>query len=160
MDKVSGVSFNLPANVGLANNYRPSAETQPVFDEAQSTPVWDRGVSGHHSSVGKAIEAHRLRVEERNSRTLNRGDVPRLAPQQSAFEEAPVSGISTIAVEPQFQNYDSSGLTQLDSFEPQVIEPPRSLAKTAVVDSFTSVDIDQPNLNEPIPRGSYLDVEA
>lgn len=153
MEKVSGVNWNA-MNIGPASQPKMA----DPFVEEQATPLWDRGPNrGHHSSVNKAIEAHRLRVEERQNRTFNRGS--EVVPQQDTFSRQ--DDIQAVAAYEEPAGYDNYGNGDMDMMDVQMMEPAKSVAKTAVVDSFTSTEVDRPvTVGEPVPKGSYLDVEA
>lgn len=125
---------------------------------------------GHHSGVGKAIEAHRARAEERQNRTLQR-----LEDSQPLEQQLPVDVFerSAPAVENDiYATYDGNqGYIVEDplplqeaGFEPPA-RPPVSVANLAAAQTFTQSEIQVPSVLEEVLMeepsvGTQLDVQA
>ena len=146
MDKVSN-----------SNMYMQPMSSSMTKASEQGTPIWDRAESprGHHSAVNKAVNAHRLRTEERTNRQFNRGRTAEPTERNHVAAEARVA-------QQEEQMYSEVPGEEMDMmYDTNMIEPARSMAKTAAVNSFTAVEGDRPvTVGEPVPKGSYLDVEG
>lgn len=134
MDKVTSAYFVVPAS------FSPQSSMPP-------------NVRGHHSSINKAVNAHRQMVEERQSRQAFR-KMEASQPSLSFHNgDVQMNGTSnnedTLAI-------DDSG----QSYERDMIDVTASPAKMAIVQAFQSSEPSRPVLGEPVPKGSYLDVEA
>lgn len=139
MDKVSG---NLGYPVVI---FSPSSE--------QGSRLWERnsGVTGHHSSISKAIDAHRTQVDERNTRVTRHGGVTVLTDEDQGFDPGASMGTSSAT---------ANSSDDLMFLQNPLIEPATSQAKSASIESFRSIEQERPILGEPVPKGSYLDIEA
>jgi hypothetical protein len=139
MDKVAGFhNINAPVASTLTP-FSTSMERNPM-------------IRGHHSSVGKAVEAHRQMVGERQSRNLVRREGMQAASEFSNTDLVVAQQVS-----------DSSGTSddsEYPAYENTLIELPSTQAKMASIQSFQSSEPDRPVLGEPVPKGSYLDIEA
>jgi hypothetical protein len=141
MEKVAGVQF-----------YSQMNATSPL--NASSSPgVSERGAMnrGHHSSINKAVEAHRLMVEQRQNRHGGRRD---FGMTNQATDELLLAEQMTA---------DSPGVggdSVFSSYENTLIESPSTQAKMASIQSFQTTEPDRPTLGEPVPKGSYLDIEV
>ncbi|MBY0384127.1 hypothetical protein K2X05_03125 [bacterium] len=142
MEKVAGLQYYSTVSTPL------SATT------AASAPSIERSamIRGHHSSISKAVDAHRQMVEQRQSRNVGRRDLSMNANQPNSelflAQQIAEDGTST--------NNNSN----YDEFENTLIESPSTQAKMASIQSFQSTEPDRPVIGEPVPKGSYLDVEA
>jgi len=142
MEKVAGNYYALVATPSTVSHHSMGSGIAPLSERSSA-------IRGHHSSVGKALDAHRSMVEERQARNLRRGIDPMATQQPNDFVIANevVEGSQAAAAE-------------ADPYENTMIEPAMSQAKMAAVQSFTSQEPDRPIMGEPVPKGSYLDVEA
>lgn len=140
MDKVAG-NYNIPLSV-----YQSSAHSGAL-------PVNERSsfVRGHHSSINKAVEAHRMMVEERHMRKGRRD----FEPMSASSAQQP-----TDLVVAQQVTDESGAVESADAYENTLIEPATSQSRPSMIQSFQSQEPDRPMLGEPVPKGSYLDVEA
>ncbi|MBY0314624.1 MAG: hypothetical protein K2Q26_03835 [Bdellovibrionales bacterium] len=146
MDKVSG-------NLGY-----PVVILSPSSEPMSSRGNWERGsgITGHHSSVSKALDAHRMQRDERNTRSARHGGVAIFNDEQSGFDPNASVYINSSTSNPSAVNE----VEELDFMSNRMIEPPTSMAKMASVESFKSLEQERPLLGEPVPKGSYLDIEA
>ena len=143
MEKVAGVPYYnaLGSSVSGASAASPGAlERSPM-------------IRGHHSSINKAVEAHRQMVEQRQSRNNERREMAQLAQQNNNAELAWTSQMAEDAV-----SADTG--TDYQLYENTLIESPATQAKMASIQSFQTSEPDRPLLGEPVPKGSYLDVEV
>ena len=110
-------------------------------------------VRGHHSGVHKAVELHRQMVEERQNRRLRR---------ERGFETpADTSPNQELSVSKKQIAQDATGLVpEAHDFENTLIEPIESEAKSAVVQAFQAAEPNRPFIGEPVPKGSYIDLQA
>lgn len=132
MDKVTSSYFIVPAN------FSP-----------QSMPA---NVRGHHSSINKAVNAHRQMVEERHNRQAYKkmeASQPSLGFNNGDIQ---VNGVSN---DDAISNDDN-----VQYMEHEMIDPASGPAKLAVVQAFQTTEPGRPSLGEPVPKGSYLDVEG
>jgi len=108
-------------------------------------------VRGHHSSVNKAVNAHRQLSEERSSRQSFR-KLDATVPALNFAEASPVSS----------QRADMAPIdSESDAFvEHEYIDPASGPAKQAIVQSFQTTEPGRPVVGEPVPKGTYLDVEG
>ena len=141
MEKVAGLQYYSTVN-------------SPLPVTAASTPSIERSpmIRGHHSSISKAVDAHRQMVEQRQSRNVGRRDLLMNSNQSNAelflAQQIADDGSST--------NNDANS----NAFENTLIESPSTQAKMASIQSFQSSEPDRPVIGEPVPKGSYLDVEV
>lgn len=141
MEKVAGLqhystlSSPLPVTAASA----PSVERSPI-------------IRGHHSSISKAVDAHRQMVEQRQSRNIGRREFS----MNSNQPNAELFLAQQLAEDGSSANGDSG----YESFENTLIESPSTQAKMASIQSFQSSEPDRPVIGEPVPKGSYLDIEA
>jgi hypothetical protein len=118
---------------------------------------------GHHSGVSKAIDAHRQQVEERQFRKTKK-DFDAMS--SGGMNPSGVSAPSTqYVVANQVTGQNNQGETDATEESDQkysnpMIEPAQSMAKMASVWSFQNVEPGKPSFNDPIPKGSYLDVQG
>lgn len=140
MEKVSG-------NVGY-----PVAAFNAASE--QNTRLWDRssGVVGH-SSINRAIDAHRMQVDERNTRTTRHSGVTVLSDDQGFDPNYAMTGSNSSGTGQQTSSSDD-----MIYFQNQMLEPAASQAKAVSIESFRSIDHERPTVGEPVPKGSYLDV--
>lgn len=139
-------------------NYHPAMASMATTSTSQSTanthqaalPDRSPEVRGHHSGINKAVEAHRMMVEERQMRKQRR-EVDTNATAQPNAE---------LYVAQQVQQNGAGSDVDYGVYDNQLIEPASSQAKMASVQSFQSIEPDRPIMGEPIPKGSYLDVEV
>jgi hypothetical protein len=137
MDKVAGFQYiNAPV---------PSSLTP--FSATERSPM----IRGHHSSISKAVDAHRQMVEQRSTRNANR----REAPASTDFSNADM----VIAQQVSGDNVTEEG-GDFSMYENTLIELPATQAKMASIQSFQTSEPDRPVIGEPVPKGSYLDVEV
>lgn len=142
MEKVAGLQFYSSASIPsqqVTSASAPSIERSPM-------------VRGHHSSISKAVDAHRQMVEQRQSRNVGRRDLS----MNSTQPNAELFLAQQIAEDGATTSNDSS----YDAFENTLIESPSTQAKMASIQSFQSTEPDRPVIGEPVPKGSYLDIEA
>ena len=50
--------------------------------------------------------------------------------------------------------------SEYSAYENTLIESPSTQAKMASIQTFQSTEPERPVLGEPVPKGSYLDIEA
>lgn len=132
MDKVTAYYI-------VPTSFSPSSQPMP-------------NVRGHHSSVNKAVSAHRQLSEERTSRQSFR-KLDATVPAMS-FAETPQSPTSR-------SDMEALPDTDMDSFvEHEYIDPASGPAKQAIVQSFQTTEPGRPVVGEPVPKGTYLDVEG
>lgn len=108
-------------------------------------------VRGHHSSINKAVNAHRQMVEERTNRQSMR--------KMEASQPSLGFNGNDIQVNGMPEDTVSSG-DSVPFMEHEMIDPASGPAKLAIVQAFQTTEPGRPNLGEPVPKGSYLDVEA
>ena len=109
-------------------------------------------VRGHHSSISKAVNAHRQMVEERTSRQSHRQLDPSSEPSMTFSEDIQMNNIGT---------EDPVSANDANSYiEREMIDPAGSPAKLAIVQAFQTSEPGRPVVGEPVPKGSYLDVEG
>lgn len=139
MEKVASSQYYMGTAV-------PSASTLSANALEKSSMI-----RGHHSSINKAVEAHRQLVEQRQSRQ-GRRDVemmdtssPDLALSQQIGSSSDTSSANS-----------NSGY---NAYENTLIESPATQAKMSSIQSFQTTEPDRPVMGEPVPKGSYLDVE-
>lgn len=134
MDKVTAAYYIMPAQT-----------LSP-----QSMPA---NVRGHHSSISKAVHAHRQMVEERTNRQSYK-NMEASAPSLSfSNDDVQVNGMSDAD--------DAMASDEANSYmEHNMIDPAAGPAKLAIVQAFQSTEPGRPVIGEPVPKGSYLDVEA
>ncbi len=144
MEKVTGVSYyNSIGSSSVANG--GVASQGPL----ERSPM----IRGHHSSINKAVEAHRQMVDQRQSRQSERREMALLAQQQKNNPDTSwISQASEDAV-----SADTG--TDYQMYENTLIESPSTQAKMASIQSFQTTEPDRPLMGEPVPKGSYLDVE-
>lgn len=141
MEKVAGTQYYSPVStVGPAN---PVASNSAM----ERSPM----IRGHHSSINKAVEAHRQMVEQRQSRN-GRRDLSMMGNTSSSD----VVLAQQISGDGDAMSNDSD----YNSYENTLIESPSTQAKMASIQSFQSTEPERPVLGEPVPKGSYLDIEA
>jgi len=111
-------------------------------------------VRGHHSSVNKAVNAHRQMAEERSHRQSYRKLDSVVQPLTFVEDNRQnVSSVNDVDV--------SNGNNDLNSFvEHEYIDPSAGPAKQAVIQSFQTTEPGRPVVGEPVPKGTYLDVEG
>lgn len=107
-------------------------------------------VRGHHSSINKAVSAHRQMVEDRTTRQSMRQVDPNASSQN--FSDSSVMN-NVVSDDMSLDGYD-------DYQEHEIVDPASGPAKQAVVQGFQTSEPGRPSVGEPIPKGSYLDVEA
>lgn len=129
MDKVASSYYLVPT--GFSQSMAPS-------------------IRGHHSSISKAVNAHRQMVEERSSRHAVR----------QLDNSAPAVSFSDQGVQMSPSQNNNVQEAEAEYYERDVIDTTSGPSKQAIVQSFQSTEPDRPSLGEPIPKGSYLDVEA
>lgn len=133
--------------------YYPSVSAGQSSFSPQNTNDKSLSPRGHHSSINKAVEAHRSMVEERQSRYGRK--------ELSLDEDSSVSASASDAYVAQAGSGNAdAGSTNYNLYQSTLIESPSTQAKMASVQSFQSMEPDRPIMGEPIPKGSYLDVEA
>lgn len=132
MDKVASSYFIVPANFSPA-----------------SMPA---NVRGHHSSINKAVHAHRQMVEERTSRQSHRQLDPSSAPAMTFSEDIQLNNIDS---EDSLNTGDANNYV-----EREMVDPASGPAKLAIVQAFQTTEPGRPIIGEPVPKGSYLDVEG
>ncbi len=137
MDKVAGLQYNVPV---------PS--TMSPFSAQERGPM----IRGHHSSISKAVDAHREMVEQRSTRNANRRD-------STGFSQLNNDDL-VVAQQVSGDGMAPSEGEEYSSYENSLIELPSTQAKMASIQSFQSSEPDRPVVGEPVPKGSYLDVEA
>jgi hypothetical protein len=118
----------------------------PMNFSASSAP----SIRGHHSSINKAVSAHRQMVEDRTNRQSYRkmeADTPNVSYSQEGASLNPSTTDTVVS-------------DDVDYMEHEMIDPAGGPSKLAMVQAFQSSEPDRPVVGEPIPRGSYLDVEA
>lgn len=137
----------------VAVNYYSVAPIASSSHQPMSVASLERSpaVRGHHSGVNKAVEAHRMMVEERQTRKVrrDRGMEPFEAQQPADLVIADTVTQSNGGVGAESRDYEAN-----------LIEPIESEAKLAAVQAFQSQEPDRPFIGEPVPKGSYLDVAA
>ena len=139
MEKVAATSFYPTVSAGQS-----SFSPQNINDKSLSP-------RGHHSSINKAVEAHRSMVEERQNRYGRKEILP--------AEDSSTSASDVYIAQAGSGSADTSN-TNYNMYQSTLIESPSTQAKMASVQSFQSQEPDRPVIGEPIPKGSYLDVEA
>lgn len=114
---------------------------------------------GHHSAKGRAIEAHRQQVEDRQMRKLGK--------EFAAFQAAQPNTQYLIGGQVTDQNGQATAAADTnpeeqkeDKYNAPMLEPATSFAKSASVWSFQNTEPGKPSTNDPIPKGSYLDVQG
>ncbi len=142
MEKVAGVQFYPQISASVATNSGSPSSPGALERSPQ--------IRGHHSSVNKAMEAHRQLVEQRQTRHGRRDMTPMNGPANSEI----------IIAQQISDDTTTGGEADLNAFENTLIESPSSQAKMASIQSFQSTEPDRPTLGEPVPKGSYLDIEA
>jgi hypothetical protein len=126
-------------------------------------PVASLSSRGHHSGISKAIDAHRQQVEERQFRKSKKDFDPMSA---NGMSPSGVSAPSTqYVVANQVTGANNEGETEESGEEEKkygnpMIEPATSMSKMASVWAFQNVEPGKPSFNDPIPKGSYLDVQG
>lgn len=108
-------------------------------------------VRGHHSSINKAVNAHRQMVEERTNRQAFRKMENTSPALGFNGDDIQVNGMTNSAVE----NLDAGSYIEHD-----MIDPAAGPAKSAIVQAFQTTEQGRPSIGEPVPKGSYLDIEA
>lgn len=141
MEKVAGLQYYSTVST-------PLQATTASSSAIERSPM----IRGHHSSISKAVDAHRQMVEQRQTRNVGRRD-PSMNSNQPNAE---LFLAQQIAEDGSSAGQDSS----YDAFENTLIESPSTQAKMASIQSFQSSEPDRPVIGEPVPKGSYLDVEA
>ena len=109
-------------------------------------------IRGHHSSISKAVDAHRQMVEQRQTRNTNRRE-------SSAISEFSNPDV-VIAQQVSADSGVSEGDDNYSMYENTLIELPSTQAKMASIQSFQTSEPERPVIGEPVPKGSYLDIEA
>lgn len=108
-------------------------------------------VRGHHSSISKAVDAHRQMVEERTSRQSFR----------KLDSGSPSLSFNGDDIQVQNMADDSVSGNDVNQYmEHEMIDPASGPAKLAIVQAFQTSEPGRPIPGEPMPKGSYLDVEA
>lgn len=146
MEKVAGSYYAvvaLPVSTASGNSSYSSSSMGSI----ERSP----SVRGHHSGINKAIEAHRMMVEERQTRKTRR---------DREFEPMEAQQPTDLVVAQQVTQGSQGADAEADSYESSLIEPAMSQAKTAAVQAFQAQEPDRPFIGEPVPKGSYIDVEA
>jgi hypothetical protein len=139
MEKVAGTQYySAVSTVGPTN---PVASNSAM----ERSPM----IRGHHSSISKAVDAHRQMVEQRSSRN-GRRDLSMMANTSDVVLAQQISGDGS----------STSSDSDFNSYENTLIESPSTQAKMASIQSFQSTEPERPLLGEPVPKGSYLDIEA
>lgn len=141
MEKVAGLQYYSTVST-------PLQATTASSSAIERSPM----IRGHHSSISKAVDAHRQMVEQRQTRNVGRRD-PSMNSNQPNAE---LFLAQQIAEDSSSAGQDSS----YDAFENTLIESPSTQAKMASIQSFQSSEPDRPVIGEPVPKGSYLDIEA
>lgn len=141
MEKVAGIQYYSTVNAGPINNVAANSAME-------RSPM----IRGHHSSISKAVEAHREMVEQRQSRHGGRRDMTMMsnAANTDVFTAQQLASDGTSTVD------DS----EYNAYENTLIESPSTQAKMASIQSFQTTEPERPVLGEPVPKGSYLDIEA
>lgn len=146
MEKVAG-SYYSTAMIPSSVNTGGSGSSLGSIERSSA-------VRGHHSGVTKAVEAHRMMVEERQSRKT-RGFGPSATADNYETQQP-----NDFVVAQQVTQSSSEAEANSDMYENTLIEPVASQAKMASVQAFQSQEPDRPFMGEPVPKGSYLDVEG
>jgi hypothetical protein len=109
-------------------------------------------VRGHHSSINKAVNAHRQMVEERHSRQAYKkmeASQPTLGFNNGDIQ---VNGVS---------NDDAASNDEnVQYMEHEMIDLASGPSKLGVVQAFQATEPGRPTIGEPVPKGTYLDVEG
>ena len=141
MDKVAGLQYiNSPV----------PATTTP-FSSLERNPM----IRGHHSSISKAVGAHRQMVEERQSRNATRREAAGITQFGNTNDTVIAQQVSGDGVASETADTEDYSM-----YENSLIELPSTQAKMASIQSFQSSEPDRPVIGEPVPKGSYLDVEV
>ena len=151
MEKVSGSSYYVVA--AIPSSVTGSGAPGAASGSPASLASLERGAGmrGMHSGVQKAVEAHRMMVEERQNRKVVRDrGVDMFEAQQP----------NDLVVAQKVQQGSDNVVADIDVFENTLIEPAASEAKSAAVQAFQSQEPDHPFIGEPVPKGSYIDREA
>jgi hypothetical protein len=139
----------------VAGNYYSVAplSTASVSPTSGSLASLERspGIRGHHSGVHKAVEAHRQMVEERQNRKLRR---------ERSLDPFDAQQPNELVIADQVTQESAGVGSDSRSFESGLIEPIESEAKTAAVQAFQAQEPDRPFIGEPVPKGSYIDVQV
>ncbi len=143
MEKVAA-SYYVIAPMSSSQSNVPSSINTGGLERSSS-------VRGHHSGVTKAVEAHRQMVEERTTRKVRRD-------RDFEMYEAPQPTDLVIAQQVTQESSAAGGSSQ--DYENTLIEPAESQARAATVQAFQTQEPDRPFLGEPVPKGSYIDVQA
>ncbi len=143
MEKVAGNYYSV-APLSTATASTPSVS----YANSERAPS---SVRGHHSGVHKAVEAHRQMVEERTTRKVRR---------EREYEQFDAQQPSDLVIAEQVTQGTGGIGGDSNSYESSLIEPVQSEAKTASVQAFQAQEPNRPFIGEPVPKGSYLDVEA
>jgi hypothetical protein len=112
-------------------------------------------IRGHHSSINKAVGAHRQMVEERQSRNATRREAAGITQFGNTNDTVIAQQVSGDGLAS-----DTADSEDYSMFENALIELPSTQAKMASIQSFQSSEPDRPVIGEPVPKGSYLDVEV
>jgi len=151
MEKVAGNYYAVaPISSPSVQSGMPSNGQQgPSIAALERSPE----VRGHHSGVHKAIELHRQMVEERQNRRVRR---------ERGFEApADTSPNEELSVSKKQMAQEATGLVpEAHNFDNTLIEPIESEAKSAIVQAFQAAEPNRPFIGEPVPKGSYIDVQA
>lgn len=116
-----------------------------------ATSSMPMNVRGHHSSIHKAVNAHRQMVEERSNRQAFR-QLEASAPNvQFTGENMQVAGAS---------GQEASTSNDMNFMDNEMIDSASGPAKLAMIQAFQNSEPERPMMGEPVPKGSYLDVEA
>ncbi|MCB9072000.1 MAG: hypothetical protein H6623_00130 [Bdellovibrionaceae bacterium] len=121
------------------------------FSPMNFSPSAAPSIRGHHSSINAAVSAHRQMVEERSSRN---------AYHQMANTTPIMVAEDDMYLAPSVQNTNNNVSAEPEYYERDVIDVTGSPMKQSLVQAFQTNEPDRPSPGDPIPKGSYLDVEA
>jgi hypothetical protein len=142
MEKVAGNYYSV-APLSTANT-SPSTGSLASLERSPS-------IRGHHSGVHKAVEAHRQMVEERQNRKVRR---------DRSLEAFEAQQPNELVIADQVTQESAGMGSDSRNYEGGLIEPIESEAKTAAVQAFQAQEPDRPFIGEPVPKGSYIDVQV